>query len=35
VKSTKRRILDDKEKPIMHDEILKGNGCLHKLSVDL
>jgi hypothetical protein len=26
---------DDKEEPIMHDEILKGNGCPHRLNVDL
>jgi hypothetical protein len=31
----RRRICDDKEKPIMHDEILKGSGCLHRLIVDL
>jgi hypothetical protein len=35
VESTRRRIWDDKEKPVMHDEILKGGGCLHRLSVDL
>jgi hypothetical protein len=35
VKSTRRRIWDDKEEPTMNDEVLEGNGCLHKLSANL
>jgi len=35
VKSTRRRMWDDKEDPIMHDEILEGNGHLCRLNVDL
>jgi hypothetical protein len=34
VKSTKR-VWDDLEKPTMHNEMLKGNGCSCRLSVDL
>jgi len=28
VKSTRRRVWDDQEEPIMHDEVLEGNGRL-------
>ncbi len=35
VKSTRKKVWDDKEELTMHDEVLEGNGCLHKLSVDL
>jgi hypothetical protein len=35
VKSTRRKVWDDKEKPTMHNEVLERNGCPHKLSVDL
>jgi hypothetical protein len=35
VKSIRRRVWDDKEEPIMNDEILEGNGRPCKLSVDL
>jgi len=35
VKSTRRKVWDDKEEPTMHDEVLEGNGCPHKQSVDL
>jgi hypothetical protein len=31
VKSTRRRVWDEKEEPIMHDEIIEGNGSPHKL----
>jgi hypothetical protein len=33
--SMKRRVWDDKEEPTMHDEILEGNGCLHRYSVNM
>jgi hypothetical protein len=35
VKSTRRRVWDEKEEPIMHDEIIEGNGRPHKFSVNL
>jgi hypothetical protein len=35
VKSTRRKVWDDKEKPTMHNEVLERNGCPHKLSADL
>jgi hypothetical protein len=35
VKFTRRRVLDDLEEPIMHDEVLEGNGRPCRLSVDL
>jgi hypothetical protein len=35
VKSTKRRVWDDKEELTMHDEILEGCGCLRRLVFDL
>ncbi len=35
VKSTRRRVWDNKEEPIMHEKILEGNGCPHKRNVDL
>lgn len=31
VKSIRRKVWDDKEEPIMHDEILEGNGRPCKL----
>jgi hypothetical protein len=31
----RRRVWDDKEELIMHAEIFEGNGCPHRLSVDL
>ncbi len=34
VKSIRRRAWD-KEEPTMHDEVLEGSGCPHRLSVDL
>jgi hypothetical protein len=33
--STRRRVWDEKEEPIMHDEIIEGNGHPHKLSANL
>ncbi len=33
--STRRRVWDNKEEPIVHDEIFEGNGCPHRLSADL
>jgi len=30
-----RRVWDNKEEPIVHDEIFEGNGCPHRLSDDL
>jgi hypothetical protein len=35
VKFTRRRVLDDLEKPIMHDEVLEGNGRPCRLNIDL
>jgi hypothetical protein len=35
VKSNRRRFWDDKEEPIMHGEVLEGNGHTCKLSTDL
>jgi len=35
VKSTKRKVWDDKEGPTMHDEVLEGSGRLHRLSPNL
>jgi hypothetical protein len=35
VKSTRRKVWDDKEEPIMHDEILEGNGHCWRKSVNL
>jgi hypothetical protein len=35
VKSTRGRVWDDKEEPIMHDEILEGNVHSCRLSADL
>jgi hypothetical protein len=34
VKSTRRKVWDDKEEPIIHDEILEGNGHSSRLSAD-
>lgn len=35
VKSTRRKVWDDKEEPTMHNEVFERNGCPHKLSADL
>jgi hypothetical protein len=35
VKFMKRRVWDDLEEPIVHNDVLEGNRCPCKLSVDL
>lgn len=35
VKSTRRKVWDDKEGPTMHDEVLEGSGRLRRLSPNL
>ncbi len=35
VKSTRRKVWDDKKEPTMHNEVLEGNGHFRKLSTNL